>query len=232
MGSTTNTNEQPVHSVTVPSFKMMRTQVTVAMYKKCVDAGACSAPNCTGSSTSSSPYCNYGANASDHPVNYVSWFQMMEFAAWVGARLPTEAEWEYAARGQGQDITYPWGNAVPTCTLVDYNGSTCGSGTSPVCSHPTGNTTQGLCDMAGNVFEWLQDEYVGDYNGAPTDGSGRCTGACPENASDPNYNASTTANRVVRGGGWYYDTVFMRTATRYSLSPSFQGNGAGARLVR
>jgi len=118
-------------------------------------------------------------------VNRVSWHQMMTFAAWVGARLPTEAEWEFAASSRGTGV-YPWGAASPSSTLADYDSF---DGTSATCSRTSGNSAQGLCDMAGNVWEWVQDEYHSRYNGAPTNGSGWCTGACPVNASDSNYNA-------------------------------------------
>ena len=229
MGSSSgSSHELPTHNVNVPSFELMRSEITVAQYRLCVNASVCSTPR-TGS--------NYNWSSSvgsreDHPINGVSWYQLMEFAAWVGARLPTEAEWEYAARGEGQDITYPWGNSSPTCTLVDYNGSRCGSGTSSVCMHPTGNTAQGLCDMAGNVWEWVQDEYRSNYNGAPSDGSGWCASDCPVNASDPNYNASNSPSRVLRGGSWISSASDMRAANRGSITPSHQYDYGGGRLVR
>ena len=221
-----SSNEQPIHSVTLASFEMMRSEITVGQYRLCVNASVCSSPI-------TSTYCNWSSSTGskeDHPINCVSWRQSMEFAAWVGARLPTEAEWEYAARGEGQNITYPWGNGSPTCTLVAYNS--CNSGTSTVCSHPTGNSTQGLCDMAGNVYEWVQDEWHSNYNGAPDDGSGWCTGNCPENASDSAYNASDSASRVIRGGGWGSSSSYLRSAYRNAYSPSNQYNNVGARLSR
>ena len=224
------TEEMPSHTVTVPTFQMMKTEVTVGMYKACVNAGACTAPNCTGTSTSSSPYCNYGANATNHPVNYVSWYQMMTFAAWMGARLPTEAEWDFAASSRGTRV-YPWGSASPSCSLADYNGSTCGNGTSPVCNTTAGNSAQGLCDMAGNVWEWVQDEWHEDYTGAPTNGSGWCTGACPVNASDSVYNGNS-ANRVLRGGSWNGVADYLRAAYRSYASPAYLYFNYGGRLSR
>ena len=228
MGSTGSGfgNEEPPHRVTVPSFEMMHNEITVGMYRMCVNASVCATPGTW-------DYCNWSSNASakgDHPINCVSWFNMMEFVAWIGARLPTEAEWEYAARGQGQDITYPWGNASPMCDLVSYNQ--CNSGTSAVCSHPTGNTNQNLCDLSGNVWEWVQDEYHSDYSSAPSDGSGWCTGTCPVNASDSNYNASDSARRVLRGGGWYNSSALVRAASRDRNNPTLRYLYYGCRAAR
>ena len=228
MGSTNFSNEQPIHTVTVPSFQMMKTEVTVGMYKACVDAGACTAPGCTGTSTSSGNFCNYGANATNHPVNWLSWRQMMEFAAWMGARLPTEAEWEFAASSRGTGV-YPWGGASPSSTLADYGSS---DGTSVTCSKMSGNSAEGLCDMAGNVWEWVQDEYHNSYTGAPTNGSGWCTGVCPVNASDSVYNASNGAYRVLRGGSWYYGAGRLRAANRHYSPPAGQNSNHGGRLSR
>jgi formylglycine-generating enzyme required for sulfatase activity len=109
-----------------------------------------------------------------HPMNWITWDDASRFCTWAGGRLPSEAEWEYAARGGGQRTTYPWDNEPATCeyAVMDDGEVGCGSGeTSPVCSKIAGNTTQGLCDMAGNVMEWVQDKIHADYAGAPSDGS-------------------------------------------------------------
>ncbi len=236
MGSTNSSDEQPLHTVTVASFQIMKTEVTVGMYRACVSAGACAAPGCTGASTSADPQCNYGANATNHPVNYVSWYQMMAFAAWVGARLPTEAEWEFTASSGGTRL-YPWGGELPSCALADWDNTNndigcAGAGTSPVCSTMSGNSAQGLCDLGGNVWEWTQDEYQSTYTGAPSDGRGWCTGACPINASDSNYNASDLTYRVLRGGSWSVSGNRLRAAGRFGVNPNNQYSGRGGRLAR
>ena len=223
--------EIPPHQVTVPSFEMMRTEVTVAMYRSCVEAGGCSEPVCR-----ATEYCAYtktNVDHSQHPVNFVSWYQMMEFASWVGARLPTEAEWEYAARNEGQNVIYPWGSRSPTCSYLNYN-ETCVNGTSRVCSYFRGHTDQGLCDMAGNVREWVQDEKHYNYFGAPTDGSGWCQRSCAVNSEDPNYNVNDERSRVVRGGSWHDTEFYARVYARqfHSLSFRIRSERIGGRLAR
>ena len=193
MGSTADINSRPPHLVTLPSFEMMRTEVTVGMYRRCVNEGACSPPN-TGN------FFNWSApinSKEDHPINGVSWYQMNDFARWVGGHLPTEAQWEYVARGGYRDVLYPWGSTRPSnCNYADFYLSVypyCDEeGTSPVCSFPLGDSLDGVCDLAGNVWEWIQDEYHGSYTGAPVDGSAWCSvEECSTNQSD--------VARVVRG---------------------------------
>ncbi|MFO8071276.1 MAG: formylglycine-generating enzyme family protein [Polyangia bacterium] len=215
MGSTEgNSNETPVHEVTVPGFEMTKTEVTVSQYAECVAASVCSEPD-TGSD------CNWNESGyEDHPVNCVDWNQAVAFCEWVGGRLPSEAEWEYAARGGGQDITYPWGDETATCDYaVMYDGGNgCGTGrTWSVCSKTAGNTDQGLCDMAGNVWEWVQDWYHSDYTGAPTDGS-----AWEDSGS----------SRVLRGGGFDFVAVYLRAAVRDGGYPSAQTGVLGCRCAR
>ena len=118
--------------------------------------------------------CNWNEPGRDNdPINCVFWNQARTFCIWAGGRLPSEAEWEYAARGSGQDIEYPWGDEVATCErMVGDDGLGCGNqGSLPVCSKPLGNSAQGLCDLAGNVWEHVQDRYHDSYTGAPADGS-------------------------------------------------------------
>ena len=218
MGSSDSyVNEKPVHRVTVPTFEMTKTQVTVEQYKACVDAGACTAPDTGG-------YCNWGqSDRGKHPINCVDWQQAQAYAKWAGGRLPTEAEWEYAARSGGRDWKYPWGNENATCdrAVISEGGNGCGrNSTWPVCSKPRGNTTQGLCDMAGNVWEWVQDWYHDSYNGAPTDGSA--------------WEKPTGSYRVNRGGSWYYRARYVRAANRLYGDPRYRDYNVsvGFRLAR
>jgi len=178
MGDDVNVgNASPVHEVHVSAFKMKRTEVTVSEYGECVDAGVCTVP------VGAQGTCNWENRSAwgDHPVNCIQWDQAVTFCNWYdgGSRLPSEAEWEYAARSAGKIITqtYPWGKASPSCLYAimtdEFGIDGCGTRrTWPVCSKPEGNTGQGICDMAGNVSEWVQDHSHVDYNGnPPLDGS-------------------------------------------------------------
>jgi formylglycine-generating enzyme required for sulfatase activity len=207
-------NEKPIHRVSVEDFYMSKTEVTVGQYRKCVDAGVCSEPE----DKNSNKYCNWGySDRDDHPMNCVDWKQARAFARWVGGDLPSEAQWEYASRSGGEDIKYPWGNAEATCeyAVMDEGGDGCGRDrTWEVCSKTGGNTTQGLCDMGGNVWEWVLDEWHSSYSGAPSDDIGWC--------SDRGCDGDTSALRVRRGGGWYNDASYLRSAFRNSSSPGLR----------
>jgi len=220
MGSTGgDSDEKPVHTVRVAAFEMAQTEVTVAQYRRCVKAGECTAPDNDGN-------CNWGKSGrDDHPVNCVDWKQANVFCAWVGARLPTEAEWEYAARSGGKDIKYPWGDEAADCgrAVMDPPGDVgngCGKdSTWPVCSKPRGNSTQGLCDMAGNVWEWVADCWHGSYQGAPSNGTAWTSGCAG-------------SYRVHRGGSWDYNARRVRAANRYRHSPGFRYYYLGFRPAR
>jgi formylglycine-generating enzyme required for sulfatase activity len=175
----------PIHEVNVPSFELTRTEITAAQYRCCFLAEVCSEPQPDGYTPDYYPgsyddpdeNCNWDLpEEADRPINCVNWQQAVDFCAWAGGRLPSEAEWEYAARSEGKDNTYPWGEEPPSCDLAIMNKPMGGPGcdeerTWDVCSKPAGNTEQGLCDMAGNVMEWVADCYHGNYEGAPDDGS-------------------------------------------------------------
>ena len=193
MGSDDWPDAKPRHEVALKTFQMAKTLVTNKQYQACVWEGACTPPE------------NYGDNfnGDNQPVVGVDWNQAKAFSEWVGGRLPSEAEWEYAARSAGKDWKHPWGNEDAACGRAVILG--CGSATAPVCSKPAGNTRQGLCDMAGNAWEWTQDWYHGSYHGAPTDG-----GAWENPAG---------ALRVNRGGSWFNGADFARSANRFNTDP-------------
>jgi len=345
---------RPAHAVTVPSFYMTKSEVTVAQYRRCVEAGACTEPDEDCDSMSSES--NWGvAGRDNHPVNCVNWNQATDYCGWIGGRLPSEAEWEYAARGGGRDILYPWGDEFATCEravmyetchagdccpagctdndgdgygmgsgcqgqdcddsnpacqsgeccfdcidvdgdgygigpaclgpdeddgdyscqnycllgdddkdydgygrgqmpkqdcdntdpdcwegecclrCIDIDGDYYGLGedclgpdcwegepypllsgiedeygchrrsTWPVCSKPRGNTLQGLCDMAGNVSECIQDFFHFTYDGAPIDGS-----AWEEQC----HNHLACQEHVSRGGGFLFTHNLLRVTWR------------------
>ncbi len=224
MGSDDLPGSSPVHQVTIEDFSILRTEVTISQYQECVSAGECSEPG----DTSVDSYCNWGQSGREvHPVNCVDWFQACDFCARIGGRLPTEAEWEYAARSEGQDVTYPWGEDALSCdfaVVYDFDQDIHGCGedsTWPVCSKPAGNTQQGLCDMTGNVFEWCRDWYHETYEGAPADGSAW---------EDP---AST--DRVIRGLCFFHPVFFVHCAEvsgRCLGRPAVQSFIQGFRCVR
>ena len=143
--------------VSVSAFRLGETAVTVAAYKRCVDAGGCAEPNTGGA-------CNWGTDRTDHPINCVDWKQATAFCHWIGGRLPTEEEREYVAAAGSEARTYPWGNEEPGARACwDGEGNDLGKGdrktTCPVGSHEAGDSKWGLHDLAGNVWEWTSSDY-------------------------------------------------------------------------
>lgn len=219
-------DERPVHRVKVRSFQLARTEVTVTQYRACVRAKKCGAEQLalTGSvgRAKRSTLCNWGSKrGGDHPLNCVSWQQARNFCRWVGGRLPTEAEWEYAARGGGMAWLYPWGNETADCSRVVMTSADrqrgCGRNhTWPVCSKPKGHSEHGLCDLAGNVSEFVEDCWKPNYEGAPADGSART-------------NCVATA-KVSRGGTWFWKARALQTT--YRSKSTGRANGRGFRCAK
>jgi formylglycine-generating enzyme required for sulfatase activity len=152
-------DEAPPHVVIVSAFWIDKTEVTNAMYEKCVNDGKCEVPSFSYNETGTMNYGNprYG----NYPVNYVDWTQSSHYCEWAGARLPTEAEWEKAARGTDERI-YPWGNIAANNTLTDITPWQEWKPI-PVGSYPKGASPYGVLDMAGSLREWIYDTYSETY---------------------------------------------------------------------
>ena len=192
-------DERPGADVTVGPFFLGKTDTTIAMYEKCVAAGACTPPATGGS-------CNWKvAGREKHPVNCIDWRQANAFCAWIGGRLPSVDEWEYAAKG-GEGRIYPWGNQPVTAARANFCEARCfqlhvdwtwtdrsqddgWASTAPVGSYPAGASKHGLLDMAGNASQWTSSD------GPP-------------------------GTKEARGGAWDLYPRYLRTSTRIKLRPA------------
>ena len=149
-------DEYPYHEVTLSAYAIDRNEVTAAEYATCVQQGECTEPlyNLSGNGICIS-------NTGTQPANCVTWFQADDYCSWAGGHLPTEAQWEKAARGNDGRL-YPWGNEPPNCNLM--NNGECGMNDfEPVGTYPAGASPYGALDMAGNVMEWTADWYSASY---------------------------------------------------------------------
>ncbi|HEX8791238.1 MAG TPA: SUMF1/EgtB/PvdO family nonheme iron enzyme [Polyangiaceae bacterium] len=229
-------DEKPVHQVHVASFDLDVTEVTVAEYARCVTEGTCAPaalqvlwPGVTEAEHKlEDELCNGDRpDHQDHPVNCVDWSMASTYCAWSGKRLPTEEEWEYAAKGPNAR-RFPWGDAAPSSDVLNgcgdecvdamrargksvqglYRGSDKWPFTAPVARFAPGSF--GLYDMAGNVWEWTASRY------------------CPYDAS-----SCTDPRRVVRGGSWQVvDWNFVRTVDREPYDPTTRNPQVGFRCAR
>lgn len=195
----------PVREVSVPTFFLDEREVTVGRYDLCLQAGACTEP-------ATGPGCNFRQSGrADHPINCVDFAQAQAFCAWLGRRLPTESEWEYAARGGAQERVYPWSAAgtpdapdAQLCWRRPLESGTCAG-----CTYP--RSAYALCDMAGGVWEWT--------------GSALC-------AYD-NSGCVTPTRYVVRGGSWTdTDPKLLRAAIRLANLPTEHERNRGFRCAR
>jgi formylglycine-generating enzyme required for sulfatase activity len=206
-----------VHSVTLDAYWIDKFEVTNAAYKKCVDAGVCDPPKESKSYTRTAYYSN--PEFDEYPVIYVDWTMATTYCEWRDDSLPTEAQWEKAARGT-DGRTYPWGENI-NCDKANYHDGNkyCVGDTTKVGSYESGKSPYEVYDMAGNVWEWVNDWYDGAYYQSSP-------------ASNP-LGPSSGTYRVLRGGSWNNFVDYnVRSASRYYGTPDYISVNVGFRCAR
>jgi len=228
-----NSNEKPGRWVYVDAIRIDKTEVTVAAYRRCVQAGRCSSEGLTSGILGE---CNWDrGDRENHPLNCVTWEQAQAYCEWAGKRLPTEAEWEKAARGT-DGRKYPWGNSgygaggrvanIPDETAkrrwpnwpIAQGYDDGYFATAPVGSFPAGASPYGTLDMVGNVWEWVQGWYGADYY---RQGPNR-------NPTGPDSGQS----RVLRGGSWNLVRRHDRASSRAGDAPGSRHDPGGFRCAQ
>ena len=213
----------PLRTVTVPGFAIDQYEVTNGRYQQCVDDSACEAPAFRRSSTRAEYYGNPAY--ADFPVIYITWFDANAYCQWTGKRLPTEAEWEKAARGTADTRWWPWGAETDSCTRLNYRHFTpareffyCVGDTVAVGTIPANRSPYGVWDMAGNVWEWTQDWYDEHYYASAPDNN-------PQGPVDGE-------KKSLRGGGWRSPWYRARVPYRWDHHPNAVADTIGFRCVR
>jgi len=212
------TDEEPPHQVDLAAFWIDKTEVTNGLYAKCVADGACQKPTLLRSYTRSDYYGS--SEFEDYPVIYVDWNMANAYCSWADRRLPTEAEWEKAARGVNGNI-FPWGNESPNANLLNYNHdieNKTDDEVTKVGNYADGASIYGALDLAGNVWEWVNDWYSESYYQSSP-------------ASNP-LGPDTGEKRVLRGGAWNSIGVHFQSAFREKETIDYTGFDAGFRCAQ
>jgi formylglycine-generating enzyme required for sulfatase activity len=229
MGRTWSLQDR-VHTVELDAFWIDQTEVTNGQYVQFLNVlgahtGACGGRDCVETQVEDR-YSHILLRSQDgryvvergfenHPITQVSWYGAQAYCTWAGGRLPTEAEWEKAARGT-DGRAYPWGNESPDCDKAQYGD--CGEATIPVGSRPAGISPYGVLDMAGNVWERVADWYDPAYYGSSQ----------AQNPQGPD----SEVRKVFRGGSWGYPPAFLRTTDRARNRPTYAGFNVGFRCAQ
>lgn len=218
--------ESPQHEVTLSDYWIYQTEVTNAMYQKCAEVKACPLPSQKKSRSVEDYYSN--AQYGDYPVIYVNWVSAQAYCKWAGGRLPTEAEWEKAARGDQDTRLFPWGSTQATETQANFCDKGCAQvqadrdkndgypDAAPVGSYPEGVSQYGALDMAGNVWEWVFDWFQPTYSSAPS--------------MDP-VGPASSKYRTIRGGSWFNPSDGVRIVQRDGVRPDLSMDTLGFRCV-
>jgi formylglycine-generating enzyme required for sulfatase activity len=222
-------DERPAHTVTVASFWLDRTEVTQAAYDECVDAGACRRPDAESINAFQGLF-----KGPNKPIVGVSWHDATKYCAWRGKRLPTEAEFERAVRGD-DGRRFPWGNDPPTRELTVFDTGS----PEDVGAHPLGRGPYGHDDLAGNVWEWIDDDYD------PFAYERGRVGTCDEiKAAQDKLRAEhkqgftgtnpipTVCEKAIRGGAYNYPAYGLRSTNRVHHPAGYRLRMTGVRCAR